>query len=42
MRDFMKPRLEFSVVGGRHGTASLDVKVPRHGATLLQLRKLME
>lgn len=42
MRDFMKPRLEFSVVDGRYGTASLDVKVPRHGAALLQLRKMME
>lgn len=42
MRDFMKPRLEFSVVDGMHGTASLDVKVPRHGAALLQLRKMME
>lgn len=42
MRDFMKPRLEFSVVDGRHKTASLDVKVPRYGAALLQLRKMME
>lgn len=42
MREFMKPKLEFFVVDGRSGTASIDVKVPQHGAALPQLRKMME
>ena len=42
MREFVKPIPEFFIVDGRKGSASLDIKVPRYGASLLKLRRIME
>ena len=42
IRDFTKPALDFFVIDENNGTASLDVIVPKYGATLLQLHKAMD
>ena len=42
MQEFVKPVSEFFLVDGRKGSASLDIKVPRYGASLLKLRRIME
>lgn len=42
VREFTKPVLEFMTVDGSNGTAAIDVNVPKYGASLLQLRKVME
>jgi xylan 1,4-beta-xylosidase len=39
MRYFLGPQLDFAVIESSGGTASMEVKVPKYGATLLQLHK---
>lgn len=42
VHEFMKPVINFFAIDGRKGSASLDVKVPRYGASLLLLHKEIE
>lgn len=42
IRDFTTPALDFFVIDENKGVASLDVIVPRYGATLLQLCRTMD
>lgn len=42
IREFTKPGLDFFVVDENNGYASLDVIVPKYGATLLQFHKTMD
>lgn len=39
IQEFTKPMLDFLAIDGSNGEASLDVKVPRYGASLLLLNK---
>lgn len=42
MREFMSPKLEFSVIDSRKGPTTLDLEVPRYGALMLQLHKIID
>lgn len=39
MREFMKPQLRLSTIEGKEKNASMEVKVPKYGATLLEFHK---
>ena len=42
MREFIRPKLDFCIVDSRDGSASLEVKVPRYGMSILKLRAMIE